>query len=45
MPTKACAIPPLADRLRMLFVTEPIEEWKGCFVVATEHKLRVLRPA
>lgn len=27
-----------------LFETEPVETWHGCLVVATERKLRVLRP-
>ena len=33
----------LSDRLRWLFTSEPVEEWVGCFVVVTEHKLRVSR--
>ncbi len=33
----------LIERLRWLFASEPVEEWTGCFVVATEHKLRVSR--
>jgi hypothetical protein len=28
----------------LLFATEPVEQWKGCLVVATDHKLRVKRP-
>jgi predicted nuclease of predicted toxin-antitoxin system len=27
-----------------LFDNEAVESWAGCFVVATEHKLRVRRP-
>lgn len=27
-----------------LFATEPVDSWQGCLVVATERKLRVLRP-
>lgn len=27
-----------------LFATEHVETWQGCLVVATERKLRVLRP-
>jgi predicted nuclease of predicted toxin-antitoxin system len=27
-----------------LFENEPVETWAGCFVVATERKLRVRRP-
>jgi uncharacterized protein (DUF433 family) len=23
---------------------EQVDDWQGCFVIATEHKLRVLRP-
>lgn len=31
----------LIERVRGIFSSEPVEEWAGCFVVATEHKLRV----
>lgn len=31
-------------RVRTLFETEAVETWKGCFVVATERKIRVRRP-
>ncbi|HWF61104.1 MAG TPA: DUF5615 family PIN-like protein [Nitrospira sp.] len=31
----------LVSRVRSLFQTENVEAWKGCFVVATEHKVRV----
>ena len=34
----------LAARVAMLFATEPVNQWKGCLVVATEHKVRVKRP-
>lgn len=34
----------LVTRLGALFATEPTESWRGCFVVATEHKVRVKRP-
>lgn len=30
--------------VEMLFRTENVESWYGCLVVATERKLRVLRP-
>jgi len=30
--------------VEMLFRTEPAEIWQGCLVVATERKLRVVRP-
>jgi predicted nuclease of predicted toxin-antitoxin system len=33
----------LISRITELFGSEPVETWKRCFVVATEHKLRVLR--
>lgn len=33
----------LIERVRALFYNEPVEDWVGCFVVATEHKLRVRR--
>ena len=35
----------LASRVALLFATEPIEEWRGCLVVATDHKVRIKRPA
>lgn len=34
----------LVSRVRSLFQTENVEAWKGCFVVATEHKVRVRTP-
>ena len=30
--------------VELLFRTEAVEAWQGCLVVATERKLRVLRP-
>jgi len=35
----------LIDRLRTLFATEEVESWRGCFVVATDLKVRVRHPA
>ena len=35
----------LLDRVAMLFMTEPVDEWHGCLVVATDRKVRVKRPA
>jgi predicted nuclease of predicted toxin-antitoxin system len=34
----------LIDRIGGLFQDENVGEWAGCFVVATERKIRVLRP-
>ena len=34
----------LLQIVEMLFNTEPVDSWRGCLVVATERKLRVLRP-
>lgn len=34
----------LAERVRLLFHTEDVAAWTRCFVVATDHKLRVRRP-
>ena len=31
----------LANRILNIFETEDVEQWKGCFVVATERKIRV----
>ncbi len=35
----------LVARVTMLFETEPVDQWRGCLVVATDHKVRVKRPA
>ena len=34
----------LFERLSSLFATEDVESWQRCFVVASDHKLRVRRP-
>jgi len=34
----------LIDRVTSLFQTEDVEKWERCFVVASERKLRVLKP-
>lgn len=34
----------LAQKVQTLFQSESVEDWKGCFVVATERKLRVRKP-
>jgi len=34
----------LIERIADLFRTEGAEDWSGCFVVATERKVRVRRP-
>lgn len=34
----------LVERVRELFHKESATEWSGCFVVATEHKVRIRRP-
>ena len=34
----------LFRRLQAVFHSEDIESWRGCFVVVSEHKLRVRRP-
>jgi predicted nuclease of predicted toxin-antitoxin system len=35
----------LISRLKELFTNERVNEWARCFVVATERKVRVLKPA
>jgi hypothetical protein len=35
----------LLVRIEALFATENVDEWRGCLVVATDHKLRIKRPA
>ena len=34
----------LIDRIQELFQKENVGEWAACFVVATERKIRVLKP-
>jgi predicted nuclease of predicted toxin-antitoxin system len=34
----------LIERVGELFQNENVSEWAGCFVVATERKIRVLKP-
>lgn len=34
----------LADRIGQIFRTEDVNRWDGCFVVATERKIRVRLP-
>ncbi|MHB8753433.1 MAG: DUF5615 family PIN-like protein [Candidatus Acidiferrales bacterium] len=34
----------LAARIGELFQTENVSQWAGCFIVATERKIRVLKP-
>jgi predicted nuclease of predicted toxin-antitoxin system len=34
----------LMERVEELFKKENVGEWAGCFVVATERKIRVLKP-
>jgi len=34
----------LTAKVRAAFQTEPVEAWRQCFVVLTDHKLRIRRP-
>jgi predicted nuclease of predicted toxin-antitoxin system len=34
----------LVLRVTELFATELVDRWRGCLVVATDHKLRIRRP-
>lgn len=34
----------LFRRIQTLFLSEDLNHWKNCFVVVTEHKIRVRRP-
>ena len=34
----------LLFRIGQLFRNENVEDWKGCFVVATDRKIRIQRP-
>jgi hypothetical protein len=33
----------LVARIATLFATEAVDQWRGCLVVATDHKVRVKR--
>lgn len=33
----------LLARVSLLFATEAVETWRGCLVIATDHKVRVTR--
>jgi hypothetical protein len=33
----------LSARVAAIFGAEDVERWAGCFVVATEHKIRIVR--
>jgi predicted nuclease of predicted toxin-antitoxin system len=35
----------LLDRVQDVFRTEAVHQWRGCLVVVTDHKVRVLRPS
>jgi predicted nuclease of predicted toxin-antitoxin system len=35
----------LLHRVQAIFQTERVDEWKGCFIVVTEHKIRIRRPS
>jgi predicted nuclease of predicted toxin-antitoxin system len=34
----------LVARIQSVFESEDVEGWKGCFVVVTDHKIRIRRP-
>jgi predicted nuclease of predicted toxin-antitoxin system len=34
----------IVEKIQMIFQTEKVESWQGCFVVATDHKIRVRCP-
>ncbi len=34
----------LTRRIVTLFATENIDQWQGCLIVATDHKMRIKRP-
>ena len=35
----------LKARVALLFATEDVDRWRGCLVVATDHKVRIKRSA
>ena len=34
----------LLQRIQTIFQTEQVDNWQSCFVIATEHKLRIRYP-
>jgi predicted nuclease of predicted toxin-antitoxin system len=34
----------VAERLDLVFATEPVETWNGCLVIVGDHKVRIRRP-
>jgi hypothetical protein len=34
----------VAQRLAIVFASEQVEEWTGCLVIVSDHKVRVRRP-
>jgi predicted nuclease of predicted toxin-antitoxin system len=34
----------LVQRVQQLFLSEDVAGWEECFIVLTDHKLRILRP-
>jgi predicted nuclease of predicted toxin-antitoxin system len=34
----------LIERMRQILVSESLDAWSGCFVVISDHKLRIRRP-
>jgi predicted nuclease of predicted toxin-antitoxin system len=36
--------PAIVSRARSVFETLPLQEWRGCLVVITQHKIRVRAP-
>ncbi|MDO8585903.1 MAG: DUF5615 family PIN-like protein [Armatimonadota bacterium] len=34
----------LRERLQTVFGTEDVESWAGCFIIVTDHKVRVRKP-
>jgi predicted nuclease of predicted toxin-antitoxin system len=34
----------LVERVTALFAAEDVDQWHGCLVVATDHKVRIKRP-
>ncbi len=34
----------LINRICTMFINEPVEQWKRCFVIATDTKIRIAKP-
>lgn len=34
----------MAQRIGLMFTSEPVASWSGCLVIVSDHKVRIRRP-